>query len=217
MTTEPTIGVRAQARRDTSRRIREAAIALLAERTIDDITTKEVAERAGVGEGTLFRHIPNKRTLLTLAYGDIMDALLDDIERADAAAEMKDSPSGDDFYQRALAVFEARSKFYLANPANASAYLRHAYDPQNNDPGRNNSQGDRIIRLVESILRSGQTARLVGADVDPFRVAENCHAIFVHEVERTPVRGWDPSDFWERLRDRLDAQLRLLFVDGALR
>lgn len=211
-----TIGLREQSRREAERRIHEAAVELLSERTIDEITTKEVAERAGIGEGTLFRHIPSKRALLILAYGDTMDTLLDKIERADAAAAAKPSPSGDDFVNRLLAVFEARSEFYLASPANASAYLLHAYEPQNTTPERNVSQGDRIILLVCAILQAGQDAGTVRRDVEPLHVAENCHAIFIHEVIRTPMRGFDPADFWVHLKPRLQAQLLPLFVDGTL-
>jgi AcrR family transcriptional regulator len=214
---EMVIGLREQSRREAARRIREAAVELLAERTIDEITTKEVAQRAGIGEATLFRHIPSKRALLILAYGDTMDSLLDEIERNDKAAAVATAsePTGHDFYQRVLAVLKSRSEFYMASPANASAYLRHAYDPQNLNPERNVTQGDRIIRLVLSILRAGQKANVLRDDIEPLRVAENCHGIFIHEVERTPVRGFDPADFWERLRLRLHAQLWPLIIDGS--
>lgn len=43
-------------------------------------------------------------------------------------------------------------------------------------------------------------------------MAQNCHAIYMHEIDRTPVRGFDPDRIWERLGPRLDAQLRPLVL-----
>lgn len=66
---------------DSSRdRIKKAAIKLFAARGFDGTTTRELAEAAGVAEGTLFRHFDNKKAILievaTQGWIDILTDLL---------------------------------------------------------------------------------------------------------------------------------------------
>ncbi len=49
---------------DTSKRILQAAQQLFARKGYDATTTKDLAHRAGVAEGTVFRHFPNKKAIL---------------------------------------------------------------------------------------------------------------------------------------------------------
>ena len=85
---EPTRGARRRGpRTDAARnraRLLEAARVLIVERSLDQVTTDEVATAAGVGKGTLYR-----------AFGDkagLARALLDDDERALQQAILTDPP-----------------------------------------------------------------------------------------------------------------------------
>jgi AcrR family transcriptional regulator len=49
---------------DTSKRILQAARKLFARKGYDATTTKDLAHVAGVAEGTVFRHFPNKKAIL---------------------------------------------------------------------------------------------------------------------------------------------------------
>jgi AcrR family transcriptional regulator len=49
---------------DTRSRILSTARSLFAHRGYDGTTTKELAEKAGIAEGTLFRHFTNKKAIL---------------------------------------------------------------------------------------------------------------------------------------------------------
>src|ERR1700677_3798326 len=101
-------GLREQSRAEAMRRIRANDVEVLAEKNFDEITTREVAQRAGIGEATLFRHVESKQELLMLAYGDRMDALLDAVEERDAELELRGGElSGGQFCGRVLAIFRA--------------------------------------------------------------------------------------------------------------
>ena len=52
-----------------------AAAAAFAERGADDVSLEEIARRAGVGIGTLYRHFPNRQALLEAVYQDQVDGL----------------------------------------------------------------------------------------------------------------------------------------------
>jgi AcrR family transcriptional regulator len=67
-------GMRADARRNYDRLL-AAAGAAFAERGADDVSLEEIARRAGVGIGTLYRHFPTRQALLEAVYRDQVDAL----------------------------------------------------------------------------------------------------------------------------------------------
>src|SRR5258708_8143497 len=80
-------GMRADARRNYERLL-SAAAAAFAEHGADDVSLEEIARRAGVGIGTLYRHFPTRQALLEAVYRDHVEALL-----ARAAALLRSVPS----------------------------------------------------------------------------------------------------------------------------
>ena len=67
-------GMRADARRNYERLL-SAAAAAFATRGADDVSLEEIARRAGVGIGTLYRHFPTRQALLEAVYRDQVEAL----------------------------------------------------------------------------------------------------------------------------------------------
>ena len=66
--------MRADARRNYERLL-SAAFAAFSERGADDVSLEEIARRAGVGIGTLYRHFPTRPALLEAVYRDQVEAL----------------------------------------------------------------------------------------------------------------------------------------------
>jgi AcrR family transcriptional regulator len=71
---------------DKRRRIFEAAATLFAERGFDGVSTQEIADRADVAAGTVFRYASSKNELLLMVYNQEMRAAIDEGERASAGA-----------------------------------------------------------------------------------------------------------------------------------
>ncbi|HEY2507501.1 MAG TPA: TetR/AcrR family transcriptional regulator [Streptosporangiaceae bacterium] len=65
---------RADARRNYDRLLATAAQAF-AEHGADDVSLEEIARRAGVGIGTLYRHFPARQALLEAVYRDQVESL----------------------------------------------------------------------------------------------------------------------------------------------
>jgi AcrR family transcriptional regulator len=65
---------RADARRNYERLL-AAATAAFAEHGADDVSLEEIARRAGLGIGTLYRHFPARQALLEAVYRDQVDGL----------------------------------------------------------------------------------------------------------------------------------------------
>src|SRR5215469_2028522 len=72
--TAPERPMRADARRNYERLLAEAAAAF-AERGADDVSLEEIARRACVGIGTLYRHFPTRPALLEAVYKDQVEGL----------------------------------------------------------------------------------------------------------------------------------------------
>jgi AcrR family transcriptional regulator len=73
-TARPPTGLRADARRNYERLLAEARVSFAAHGT--DASLEDVARRAGVGIGTLYRHFPNRQSLMSAVFEDAVSELL---------------------------------------------------------------------------------------------------------------------------------------------
>ncbi len=71
---QPPAGLRADARRNYTRLLTEARSAFAEHGT--DASLEDVARRAGLGIGTLYRHFPNRHALLSAVFEDAVSDLL---------------------------------------------------------------------------------------------------------------------------------------------
>src|SRR3954454_13695896 len=71
---------------DAAGRLREAAMALYAERGYERTTVAEIAARAGVTARTFFRHFADKREVLFAGSSELQDRLVAALESAPAEA-----------------------------------------------------------------------------------------------------------------------------------
>src|SRR5690348_15442072 len=94
MTSKITLGRRTDAVVNHAR-ILEAAQSVLAERGMD-MEVNEVADRAGVGVGTLYRHFANRedlvRAVLAQAFEDVLSRLRSTAEIEDPSVALREIP-----------------------------------------------------------------------------------------------------------------------------
>lgn len=94
--------------------IREAALTLFSKRGIEATTTREIAERAGTAEGTLYRHFDGKEDLAHWLFGRCTEQLR---ETLIAAAEEHSDPT-----RRLDALVQGVFDFFTSKPT-ACTYL----------------------------------------------------------------------------------------------
>jgi AcrR family transcriptional regulator len=177
---------RADARRNYDRLLAAAAEAF-AQHGADDVSLEEIARRAGVGIGTLYRHFPNRQALLEAVYKDQVDAL-DALAAKLLVAESPGAALGD--WMRAFLGF-ARTKRTLSSAiaatigkdselmSSCSATLRHCSDSllvraQDAGEARPEVQSADIFRLTHGLIMAtesapsdpGQPERLIGLVID---------------------------------------------------
>lgn len=127
-------GVRAAPLPPQQRRssIIDAALPLL--RTLgEDVTTKQIADAAGIAEGTLFRVFPDKEALIVAAVRQVFDPTptIQEIERIDLDAPLRERmrEAIDIVARRSEAVWELMSALRMMGPPDHRHRYRGALPP----------------------------------------------------------------------------------------
>ncbi|TQS46900.1 TetR/AcrR family transcriptional regulator [Cryptosporangium phraense] len=158
--------------------ILRAALQILRERGASRLTTKEVAQRAGVSEGSVFYHFSDRAGLLTAVIEDALSELkaLNDGElHGDDVSAVLDRFTGlvESFLDRTLTSMIA---------AQSDADLRAALVDH---LAANDMGAHRGIQILSAYVRGAQKAGAVRADVDPDAVATLIFAVpFLHAAHR---------------------------------
>src|SRR5690348_8062106 len=157
--------MRADAQRNYTRLL-DAASAAFLEHGADDVSLEEIARRAGVGIGTLYRHFPTRQALLEAVYRDQVELL-----EARAEELLKTEPPGD-----ALADWlRALMKFSSTRHTLTSALLAGL--------GKDSellSSCSKVIRgAADALLARAQEAGVVRPDADSGDLIRLVHAVSI--------------------------------------
>lgn len=183
----PARRVRADAQRNVASLL-EAAKAVFAVSGVD-APVRDIAQKAGVGVGTLYRHFPDRAGLIAAVFRREVDAC------ADAAAQLSTNLPPFDAMARWIQLFAdfiatkrgLASALHAGNPAfdNLPAYFDQRLRPAlekllaeavASGDARGDVDADDIIGAVASLAmatkpdRPGQTRRMVALLVDGLRV-----------------------------------------------
>jgi len=163
--------MRADAQRNYAKLLSAASEAFL-ESGGDDVSLEEIARRAGVGIGTLYRHFPTRQALLEAVYLDQVEALR---ARAD---ELLDSASPGDALSAWLHTLVAFSSTKRTLTAAMVATLDKDSELM--------STCSKLIRDAgDSLIARCKQAGVVRADVNSTDVVRLVHGISM-VTERTP-------------------------------
>jgi AcrR family transcriptional regulator len=142
--------MRADARRNRARLV-AAARDEFAERA-HEASIEDIARRAGVGVGTLYRHFPRRIDLVEAVYEDEIDTL---IESADEADAMPDPYAG---LGRWLEAYTR----YAMNKRNLLKELQEAFE---RDPSLRLQMRERLVASADRVLSRAQAAGVARPDV----------------------------------------------------
>jgi AcrR family transcriptional regulator len=167
---------RADARRNQARLLDAAEAVFAAKGT--KATTEEIARRAGVGIGTVFRHFPTKEALVDAIFVDRLRRLADE---ATALAAAK-GPAEALFSFFTSVVDQAAARLAFVD-ALAAAGVNVMQQTTASPVGRE------LLTAVGSLLRRAQR---VGAVRDDIGIAELL-ALLVGTSRAAQHAGWDPD------------------------
>jgi AcrR family transcriptional regulator len=172
--------LRADAARNRAR-VLDAARTAFAEAGLD-VGVEEIARRAGVGKGTLYRRFPTKEALVRAIFEDILEELDRIVENADAEP---DAWQAFTTYLSATARMQASNQgFYdvVAQRLGAAALT--------------DEQRLRVIKTTARMLKRGQDANVVRQDLVPEDVQLMLR--MVGATTRPAMDGSPMDDHWPR-------------------
>jgi AcrR family transcriptional regulator len=147
----PVRPLRADARRNRARLLEVAYQVFAAEGLA--VPIDEIARRAGVGAGTVYRHFPTKEALFQAIVVDRVDRL---VEQAHALAGSADP--GEAFFGYFLALVEEGASNRVLSDAMAGG----AFDLETAAPGAE----ERLRAAFGELLKAAQQAGAVRPDID---------------------------------------------------
>ena len=135
----------------TREAVLDAALATFTERTYGGTSMAQVAERAGVAVGSIYRHFPSKEALGNAVYLRWKRQVTEDVEReVDPGA-----PTREAFGQ----LWRVLTRFATTNP-DAFAFLEHQQHEEYLD-GESRALSERLWAIAIDILVRGQRAGAV--------------------------------------------------------
>ena len=194
--------LRERSKRARRARILAAARAVFSEHGYETATTREIAERADVGRGTVFLYAHDKRDLLLMIVNDDLDRLTEHPHVFDLTTPLED---------QLVAFFAPRYVFWGREPQLSRAALREigtSYAP--GEPGVELARGvgrrSRVVERLADALTGWMTATGTHGLDDAETLAWTFYDIYITEV-RLWLNSADPS-----LEDGLTRLRRLLRI-----
>jgi len=166
----------------TRDRLIRAALELFTTRGYHETTTPLIASRAGVAEGTIYRHFPSKEDLLNEIFRGAVRAFLEPVKTLDPARPCRER-------------LDAVAARWAAMAAREPALVKLVFDPMfARFLDERSRAAQRDLRLqIEQVVAAGKAAghvRLGGADL----WAEIWLRLVLLGLERVAAGQWQPGD-----------------------
>lgn len=152
---EAQISRRERKKRDTRRRILDAALQLMADKPYDEVRIEDICTAADVANATFFLHFPNK-SALALAYNE------------DVAAKVEETLASDGL--NAADRLKTLLKTYLAEWGAHSHLMRQIVLELISQPGSGatfNEVSPGLLTLVGKVIRDGQKSNQFNRMIEP--------------------------------------------------
>lgn len=198
-------GLRERNKQEKWERIRQAALALFAEKGFAQATTREIAARAGVGAGTLFLYARTKEELLRRVFADRVEAV--------QAERFSTLPAEEPLLVQLLHVFEGLFAFYGEDLALSRTLLRELLffeEPQ--EPGSRGKVGELeqvFLGRLGGLVVQAQARGEVAAEVMPQVATFNFFSAYLLTLMGWLAGAFGPGESWRPvLEGALALQLR---------
>jgi AcrR family transcriptional regulator len=172
------IGVRERSKRERQDRIMMAARKLFAEQGYDATTLRQVAEQSGLGLGTLFNYISDKRDLIYLVFNQEVGVTT---EVSLAAPRPWQS-----FTEKILSMVEPNYRLFGGEPVLSRILLSEVLQ---HTPGLHLAEHlrirDRLIRGIEKVVCEAQQTAEIGSTENAELIAR--HIFFSYSAA---LRWW---------------------------
>ena len=141
--------------------IKQAAQRLFEQKGYEGTTTREIAEAAEIGTGTLFLYVRDKAELLILVYADALEEIITDV--------FSTLPEDMTLLDALIYVFSSFFRFYEQHPANSRHFLKELLFHSDESKGYQSfaSLNEDLVERLTLLVRHAQERGEVREDVEP--------------------------------------------------
>ena len=165
----------------THQRLIRAALELFSSRGYHDTTTAQIAKKAGVAEGTIYRHFPSKQQLLNELYRAALRWAAKAVDDAAAATPRA----------RLTLVAQALVEGAVRDPAVVKVGLLERHDTVLDDESRRTAREFRMG--LERVIAQGKAEGAVRAGAVDVWVGVWL-AVVSYALEKIVTKDWKPGD-----------------------
>jgi len=199
------VNSRAARREQTRENILEAARQCFCETGFDKTSTRMIAERAGVAEGTIFSHFETKEQLLISCVGEQMAATI-----AQALHTMDPEWC---FVDKLMHIAAHRFAQIALRPGMWQVLLQQmVFSPRKgavHDLMRNSG----LIAAIRALVEDAQLDGEINPNLDPDQIYKTMMALFLFTVhEHVSAQNFDCEDMCATLREMLEVQVRGIWM-----
>jgi AcrR family transcriptional regulator len=180
-------------------RIRAAARALFEERGFDAATLRAIAERAGMGVSSIYRHVRSKEELLVAELADLQEEAWTRFRTGDD----RSAPTRERL-RRFLAL---QHELLAASPDLTTIALRATTHPEARVSRRALALQDRTIGLLAEILQRGRMSGELSRDVDLLAAART----LFHLTQGSRISWANGLQGADACREAIEAGVGVLF------
>ena len=168
-------GLRERNKQDKAARIRAAALELFETKGFEATTTREIAERAEVGIGTLFIYAQDKRDIVFLIFNDVLEKMVDTAFASVDHRQLLSTQAHKIFscFYATLHQRVALSRILLKELVFYSAGTQAARFVENRRD---------ILDRLEELARNAQASKKLRPDADPRQVGNAMFFLYSGEV-----------------------------------
>jgi AcrR family transcriptional regulator len=203
------VGQRERNKRDKLLRIKNAARELFISKGYDDTTTREIALKAGVGEGTVFTYADNKRDLLFLIANEDLAAAMQ-AARADIAQNVP-------LLSNLLTIFRDHYEYFSRQPELSRLMLREMlfYD-SGEQANRFRATREHFMALINECVRLAQGRKEIVPTEDAAQIGWVIFCLYQVEIRRwLTEKKLNLSAGMARLEKAISMVLKGVAVDAA--
>jgi len=156
--------------------IKQAAKRLFEQKGYEETTTREIAEAAEIGTGTLFLYVRDKAELLLLVYGNALEELSTNV--------FSTLPQDMMLLDALIHVFSSFFRFYEQHPANARHFLKELLFHSGESKGYQSFAplNEKLVERLAQLVRHAQERGEVREDVEPRLAATSFFALYFAAV-----------------------------------
>jgi AcrR family transcriptional regulator len=151
------MSLRERKKAEKLQRIVAAAQALFAEKGFDKTTTREIAQRAQIGTGTLFTYVESKEELVILIWDEQVQAIMHQ--------RMATIPKDAELIEQILHMFAGLFDFYAEAHELAVVYLQQALWAEGSARDRVEARNAEFMAAMVQMLQAAQARKEVRADL----------------------------------------------------